>query len=90
MGGKTNPPYPEAFRRQVVELYANGARIVDLAKEFQVAEQSIGEVGEERGRFGGVAGQGDANPSNASAGTHGSDGHGAHEGRACRARAATP
>ena len=43
MGGKTKPPYPEAFRRQVVELYANGARIVDLAKEFKVSEQSIGK-----------------------------------------------
>jgi transposase len=41
MGGKTKPPYPEEFRRQVVELYANGARIVDLAKEFKVSEQSI-------------------------------------------------
>jgi transposase-like protein len=41
MGGKTKPPYPEEYRRQVVELYANGARIVDLAKEFKVSEQSI-------------------------------------------------
>lgn len=42
MGGKTKPPYAAEYRRQIVELYATGRRIVDLAKEFGVSEQSIG------------------------------------------------
>jgi transposase len=41
MGGKTRPPYPAAFRQQIVELYASGRRIADLAKEFGCSEQSI-------------------------------------------------
>ena len=40
-GWKDQAAVPGEFRRQVVELYANGARIVDLAKEFKVSEQSI-------------------------------------------------
>jgi transposase len=41
MGGKTRPAYPVAFRQQIVELYATGRRIADLAKEFGCSEQSI-------------------------------------------------
>lgn len=41
MGGKTRPPYDSAFRQQIVELYATGRRIADLAKEFGCSEQSI-------------------------------------------------
>lgn len=41
MGGKTRPAYPAEFRQQIVELYATGRRIADLAKEFGCSEQSI-------------------------------------------------
>lgn len=41
MGGKTRPAYPAEFRQQMVELYATGRRITDLAKEFGCSEQSI-------------------------------------------------
>jgi transposase len=41
MGGKTRPPYAQGFREQIVELYASGRRIVDLAREFGCSEQSI-------------------------------------------------
>ena len=55
MGGKTRPPYPAAFRQQIVELYASGRRIADLAKEFGCSEQSIRALGEARGAAVGVA-----------------------------------
>jgi len=41
MGGKTRPAYPAEFRQQIVELYATGRRITDLAKEFGCSQQSI-------------------------------------------------
>ncbi len=41
MGGKTKPPYAAEFKQQIVELYASGRRIADLAKEFKISEQSI-------------------------------------------------
>jgi len=51
MGGKTRPPYAEAFRRQIVELYASGRQIVDLAKEFGCSEQSISKWVKGAGRL---------------------------------------
>lgn len=41
MGGKTKPPYPEAFRQQLVELVASGRSVGELAREFNVDAQSI-------------------------------------------------
>ncbi len=41
MGGKTRPAYSAEFRQQIVELYATGRRIAELAKEFGCSEQSI-------------------------------------------------
>lgn len=41
MGGETRPLYAAEFKQQIVDLYASGRRIVDLAKEFKVSEQSI-------------------------------------------------
>jgi transposase len=41
MGGKTRPAYPAEFRQQIVELYATGRRIAELAQEFGCSEQSI-------------------------------------------------
>ena len=51
MGGKTRPPYPAAFREQIVELYASGRRIADLAKEFGCSEQSISAWVKRAGRL---------------------------------------
>jgi transposase len=51
MGGKTRPPYPAAFRQQIVELYASGRRIADLAKEFGCSEQSISAWVKRAGRL---------------------------------------
>jgi len=41
MGGRTKPPYPEAFRQQIVELVASGREVGELAREFNVNAQSI-------------------------------------------------
>ena len=41
MSGKTKPPYPEAFRQQIVELVASGREVGELAREFNVNSQSI-------------------------------------------------
>ena len=41
MGGKTRPAYPAEYKQQIVERYASGRRIADLAKEFGCSEQSI-------------------------------------------------
>lgn len=51
MGGKTRPPYEEPFRRQIVELYASGRRIVDLSREFGCSEQSISKWVKRSGRL---------------------------------------
>ena len=51
MGGKTRPPYAPEFRQQVVELYATGRRIADLAREFGVSEQSIATWVKQAGRL---------------------------------------
>lgn len=51
MGGKTRPPYAPEFRQQILELYATGHRIVDLAKEFGVSEQSISTWVKRAGRL---------------------------------------
>jgi len=51
MGGKTRPPYAPAFRQQIVELYASGRRIADLAKEFGCSEQSISAWVKRAGRL---------------------------------------
>ena len=39
--GKTKPPYPEAFKQQIVELAMAGRTPAELSREFGVAAQSI-------------------------------------------------
>jgi transposase len=39
--GKTRPPYPGEFRRQIVELVRRGRSPNELAKEFEPSAQSI-------------------------------------------------
>jgi transposase len=51
MGGKTRPPYAPGFRQQIVDLYASGRRIADLAKEFGCSEQSISAWVKRAGRL---------------------------------------
>ena len=38
---RTRPAYPEAYRRQIVELARNGRSIAELAREFEPSEQTI-------------------------------------------------
>lgn len=38
---KTKPPYPEAFKQQIVELAMAGKTPSELAREFGVSAQSI-------------------------------------------------
>jgi transposase len=39
--GKTKPPYPAAFKQQIVELAMAGRAPAELSREFGVAAQSI-------------------------------------------------
>ena len=39
--GKTRPPYPPEFRRQMVELVRAGRTPGELAREFEPSSQSI-------------------------------------------------
>ncbi|MEJ3958719.1 IS3 family transposase, partial [Brachymonas sp. G13] len=39
--GKTKPPYPEAFKQQIVELFHSGRSQSELAREFDVSAVSI-------------------------------------------------
>ena len=39
--GKTKPPYPAAFKQQIVELAMAGRTPAELSREFGVAAQSI-------------------------------------------------
>ncbi len=39
--GKTRPPYPPEFRRQMVELVRSGRSPEQLAREFEPTAQSI-------------------------------------------------
>jgi transposase len=39
--GRTKPPYPAAFRQQVVELFHAGRSQSELAREFDVSAASI-------------------------------------------------
>jgi transposase len=39
--GKTKPPYPAAFKQQIVELAMAGRTPAQLSREFGVAAQSI-------------------------------------------------
>ena len=39
--GKTRPPYPEDFRKQIVELVRAGGKPADLAREFGPSPVSI-------------------------------------------------
>jgi transposase len=41
--GKTRPPYPRAFKAQIVALYRAGRTPTQLAREFEPTEQSIRE-----------------------------------------------
>lgn len=38
---KTKPPYPEAFKQQIVELAMAGRTPAELSREFTVSAQSI-------------------------------------------------
>ena len=38
---QTRPPYPAAFRQQMVELVRSGRRPEDLAREFEPSAQAI-------------------------------------------------
>jgi transposase len=38
---KTKPPYPEAFKQQIVELHMAGRTPAELSREFGVSAQSI-------------------------------------------------
>ena len=38
---KTRPPYPAAFRQQMVELVRSGRTPGDLAREFEPSAQAI-------------------------------------------------
>ena len=39
--GRTKPPYPAAFRQQIVELFRAGRSQSELAREFDVSAASI-------------------------------------------------
>ncbi len=39
--GKTRPPYPPEFKRQVVALYRAGRSIAELAEEFEPSDVTI-------------------------------------------------
>ena len=38
---ETKPPYPEAFKQQIVELHVAGRTPAELSREFGVSAQSI-------------------------------------------------
>ena len=38
---KSRPPYPEEFRRKIVELHRSGRSIRSLSREFEPTEQAI-------------------------------------------------
>ena len=38
---KSRPPYPEEFRRKIVELHRSGRSVRSLAREFEPSEQVI-------------------------------------------------
>ena len=38
---RTRPPYPEEFRRRILELHRAGRSIRSLAREFEPSEQAI-------------------------------------------------
>jgi transposase len=41
--GKSRPPYPPEFKRQIVELHRAGRSIPDLAREFEPSDVAIRE-----------------------------------------------
>ncbi len=51
MGGKTKPPYAEAFRQQIAELVASGRVVGELAREFNVNSKSIHNSVKNAGRL---------------------------------------
>jgi len=38
---KTRPPYPEEYRRRIVELHRSGRTVMSLAREFEPSEMTI-------------------------------------------------
>lgn len=38
---KSRPPYPPAFRQQIIKLARNGRSVAELAREFEPSEQTI-------------------------------------------------
>jgi len=38
---KNRPPYPAAFKQQIIELARSGRSVGDLAREFEPSEQTI-------------------------------------------------
>ena len=39
--GKTKPPYPEAFKQQIVELFHSGRSQSELAREFGISRETV-------------------------------------------------
>lgn len=39
--GKTRPPYPPEYKRQIVELHRAGRSIAELAEEFEPSDVTI-------------------------------------------------
>ena len=58
MGGKTRPAYPAEYRQQIVELYATGRGIADLAKEFGCSQPSSATWVERAGTLGALPDKG--------------------------------
>jgi transposase len=52
MGGKTKPPYPAEFRQQILELYAAGRAMGELAKEFGCSQPTIADWVKRAGALG--------------------------------------
>lgn len=38
---KTRPPYPETYRRKILDLHRTGKTIQELAAQFEVSAQSV-------------------------------------------------
>jgi transposase len=41
MARKIKKPYPPEFREEIVKLYREGAKVTDLAREYEISKDSI-------------------------------------------------
>lgn len=55
---RTRPPYPEEFRRRIVELHEAGRSIQSLAREFEPSATTIGKWIQQARRDAGELGEG--------------------------------